>query len=81
MNRNLIIEPPKNQHTQLLYEQWLIELGDAEYWYQLIRLIKPNRIFEVGSGNSTLMAIKASFTSVSTFASNILLDSPSLLYP
>lgn len=33
--------------------------GDAEYWYQLIRLIKPKRIFEVGSGNSTLMAIKA----------------------
>jgi hypothetical protein len=33
--------------------------GDAEYWYQLIRLMKPRRIFEVGSGNSTLMAIKA----------------------
>ncbi|MFO8086763.1 MAG: class I SAM-dependent methyltransferase [Bacteroidales bacterium] len=33
--------------------------GDAEYWYQIIRLVKPQRIFEVGSGNSTLMAIKA----------------------
>lgn len=33
--------------------------GDAEYWYQLIRAIKPQRIFEVGSGYSTLMAIKA----------------------
>ncbi|MCI5190671.1 MAG: class I SAM-dependent methyltransferase [Candidatus Electrothrix sp. AS4_5] len=33
--------------------------GDAEYWYQLIRTIKPKRIFEIGSGNSTLMAIKA----------------------
>ncbi len=33
--------------------------GDAEYWYQLIRLKKPKRIFEVGSGNSTLMAINA----------------------
>jgi len=33
--------------------------GDAEYWYQLIRSIKPRRIFEVGSGNSTLMAINA----------------------
>ncbi len=33
--------------------------GDAEYWYQLIRLIKPRRIFEIGSGNSTLMAINA----------------------
>lgn len=33
--------------------------GDAEYWYQLIRLKKPKRIFEVGSGHSTLMAIHA----------------------
>ena len=33
--------------------------GDAEYWYQLIRLVKPKRIFEVGSGNSTLMGIRA----------------------
>jgi hypothetical protein len=33
--------------------------GDAEYWYQIIRAIKPNKIFEVGSGNSTLMAIDA----------------------
>ena len=35
------------------------ESGDAEYWYQLIRSIKPKRLFEVGSGKSTLMAIKA----------------------
>lgn len=35
------------------------ESGDAEYWYQLIRLKKPKKIFEVGSGNSTLMAINA----------------------
>jgi hypothetical protein len=33
--------------------------GDAEYWYQLIRLMKPGRIFEIGGGSSTLMAIKA----------------------
>lgn len=33
--------------------------GDAEYWYQIIRSIKPRRIFEVGSGNSTLMAYRA----------------------
>ena len=33
--------------------------GDAEYWYQLIRLAKPRRVFEVGSGNSTLIALKA----------------------
>lgn len=33
--------------------------GDAEFWYQLIRLKKPRRIFEIGSGNSTLLAMQA----------------------
>jgi len=33
--------------------------GDAEYLYNLIRMKKPKRIYEIGSGNSTLMAIKA----------------------
>ncbi|MCF6262438.1 MAG: class I SAM-dependent methyltransferase [Xanthomonadales bacterium] len=33
--------------------------GDAEYWYQLIRLKKPKNIIEIGSGHSTLMAINA----------------------
>jgi hypothetical protein len=33
--------------------------GDAEYWYQLIRVLKPRRIFEAGSGHSTLMARRA----------------------
>jgi len=33
--------------------------GDAEYLYNLIRLKKPTKIIEIGSGNSTLMAIKA----------------------
>lgn len=35
------------------------ESGDAEYWYQIIRALKPRRIVEVGSGYSTLMAIRA----------------------
>jgi hypothetical protein len=35
------------------------ESGDAEYWYQLIRSVKPKIIYEVGSGCSTLMAMKA----------------------
>jgi len=37
----------------------VFESGDAEYWYQLIRAKKPNRIIEIGSGHSTLMAMKA----------------------
>ena len=35
------------------------ESGDAEFWYQLVRLKKPRRIFEVGSGNSSLVAMEA----------------------
>lgn len=35
------------------------ESGDAEYLYQLIRAIKPKRLFEIGSGQSTLMACRA----------------------
>jgi hypothetical protein len=35
------------------------ESGDAEFLYNLIRLKKPARLFEIGSGNSTLMALKA----------------------
>jgi predicted O-methyltransferase YrrM len=30
--------------------------GDAEFWYQMIRHLKPRRIYEIGSGYSTLMA-------------------------
>jgi predicted O-methyltransferase YrrM len=33
--------------------------GDAEFIYSLIRLKKPRRIIEVGSGNSTLMILEA----------------------
>ena len=35
------------------------ESGDAEFWYQIIRAIKPRRIVEIGGGYSTLMAIRA----------------------
>jgi predicted O-methyltransferase YrrM len=33
--------------------------GDAEYLYSLIRLVKPRKIIEIGSGFSTLMARSA----------------------
>lgn len=35
------------------------ESGDAEAWYNLIRLKKPKVIIEIGSGYSTLLAIEA----------------------
>ena len=33
--------------------------GDAEYWYAIIRHFKPANIIEIGSGNSTKMAVMA----------------------
>jgi predicted O-methyltransferase YrrM len=33
--------------------------GDAEYWYCIIRHLKPKRIVEVGSGFSTMLAARA----------------------
>jgi hypothetical protein len=33
--------------------------GDAEYYYNIIRHIKPRRIIEIGSGMSTLLALEA----------------------
>ena len=49
----------KSDDLHFYFNNGAFESGDAEYWYQLIRLIKPKRIFEVGSGNSTLMAMNA----------------------
>lgn len=44
---------------EFAYENGVFEAGDAEYWYCLIRMFKPGRIVEIGSGKSTLMAIRA----------------------
>jgi hypothetical protein len=49
----------KTSETSFYLDNGSFGSGDAEYWYQVIRALKPKRIFEVGSGNSTLMAIRA----------------------
>ena len=54
---NIPIE--KTDDLNFYFNNGAFESGDAEYWYQLIRLKKPKKIIEVGSGNSTLMAINA----------------------
>lgn len=41
------------------FNNMFFESGDAEYWYSLIRLKKPRRIFEIGSGHSTLITLQA----------------------
>lgn len=45
------------------------ESGDAEYLYQIIRTIKPSKIIEIGSGNSTKLANLA--LQKNTFETNI----------
>jgi hypothetical protein len=53
------IQQEKSNSLKFYLNNPSFKSGDAEYWYQLIRAIKPRRIFEVGSGYSTLMAINA----------------------
>lgn len=44
---------------EFYYRNGFFESGDAEYLYNMIRLFKPKRIFEIGSGRSTLLAASA----------------------
>jgi hypothetical protein len=53
------IPDEKPETLQFYWNNPMFKSGDAEYWYQLIRTIQPKRIFEVGCGNSTLLAIDA----------------------
>lgn len=53
------ISTKKKSKLDFYFGNGSFESGDAEYWYQLIRTVKPKRIVEVGSGNSTLIAVKA----------------------
>jgi predicted O-methyltransferase YrrM len=50
---------PKTGALEFKFANGSFESGDAEYLYQLIRRVKPARLFEIGSGNSTLMAHRA----------------------
>lgn len=49
---------PENfvSETSFYFKNGAFESGDSEYWYNIIRLKKPARIIEVGSGQSTKMA-------------------------
>jgi len=44
---------------EFYYHNGSLGSGDSEYLYNVIRLFKPLRIIEAGSGYSTLMSIKA----------------------
>lgn len=54
-------DTPVKKGTDLAfhYNNGSFESGDAELYYSIIRKIRPSRIIEVGSGFSTLIALKA----------------------
>lgn len=59
-NKELLNFPiEKKNNIEFYYNNGAYCSGDAEYLYNMIRHFKPNRIVEVGSGNSTLMARNA----------------------
>lgn len=49
----------KEKDFEFYYDNRSYASGDAEYLYNIIRHFKPNRIIEIGSGNSTMMAQNA----------------------
>ncbi|WP_417430170.1 class I SAM-dependent methyltransferase [Kiloniella sp.] len=49
----------RTANIEFHFNNSFFESGDAEFWYQIIRLKKPRKIIEIGSGSSTLMAQKA----------------------
>lgn len=46
----------KSRPDSFGYRNNMYSFGDAEILYNMIRLMKPRRMIEIGSGNSTLMA-------------------------
>ncbi len=56
-----LLDIPQKKTSSLKFHlnNGAFESGDADYWYQIIRFVKPRRIVEIGSGYSTLLAIDA----------------------
>lgn len=50
------LSAPKASGLDFRFGNQSFETGDAEFLYQVIRRLRPARIFEIGSGHSTLMA-------------------------
>lgn len=58
--QNELLNFPKNSSgPSFSFENDTFRAGDAEFLYSLVRTIKPRRIFEIGSGNSTLVSLAA----------------------
>lgn len=50
---------PKTDDLTYSFANGMFSYGDAEFLYNLVRLKKPRRVVEIGSGNSTLLVIEA----------------------
>jgi Methyltransferase domain len=46
----------ERNHGRFRVDNGMFEGADAAYYYNLIRLTKPNRVIEIGSGQSTIVA-------------------------
>jgi predicted O-methyltransferase YrrM len=55
-NEELIELDSQDNPQRFIYDNPNFRAGDAEFLYNLIRLYKPKRLIEIGSGSSTLMA-------------------------
>lgn len=53
------VPPAKTDELTFHWNNDAFDSGDAEFWYHVIRLKKPARIIEIGSGYSTLLARRA----------------------
>lgn len=50
---------PKKDDLTYSFGNGFFDSGDAEFLYNLVRIRKPKRVIEIGSGNSTLLVIEA----------------------
>jgi len=59
-NQELMAFPVEQRKgREFCYDNTMFGSGDAEYLYNMIRLFKPRRLIEIGSGQSTLLAVEA----------------------
>src|ERR1700722_8783083 len=49
----------EQNNRRFYYNNAMFGSGDAEYLYNVIRFFKPRRLIEIGSGQSTLLAMHA----------------------
>ena len=63
---NLELEQNKNK-LAFYFNNGSFESGDAEFLYQIIRYFKPKNIIEIGSGNSTKIALMATNKNLKEF--------------